>query len=42
MIIRSYTSPLTEVAIDPSEYLRKTIIGEKPMWEIVRICPPEI
>ena len=31
MIIRNYTSLVTEVAIDPSEYLRKTIILEKPM-----------
>ena len=42
MIIRNYTSLVTEMAIDPSEYLRKTTILEKPMWEIVRICPLEI
>ena len=52
MIIRSYASPVTEVAIDPSKTetlfhllianLRKTIILEKPMLEIVRICPPEV
>ncbi len=52
MIIRNCTSPLTEVAIDPLKTetlflllisnLRKTIIREKPMWKIVRICPPEV
>jgi len=42
MIIRNCTRLVTEVALDPSEYLRKTIILEKPMWKIVRICPPEV
>ncbi len=52
MIVRNCTSPLTEVAIGPSKTetlfllvisnLTKTIILEKPMWKIVRICPPEV
>ncbi len=42
MIIRNCTKLVTEVALDPSNYLRKTIILEKLMWIIVRICPPEI
>ncbi len=52
MIIRNCNSPLTEVAIDSSKTetsflllisnLRKTIILEKPMWKIVRICPREV
>ena len=40
--IRNFARLVTEVALDPSEYVRKTIILEKPIWKIVRICPPEI
>jgi len=42
MSIRNGTPSVPHVAVDPSEYLRKTINLEKPMLKIVRICPPEV